>query len=121
MRIKEAIYRLRKLRLKQKLRREMTPAEKILWQALRNRKLYGTKWRRQSNIDIFIADFRCPEHRLIVEVDGPIHQYKIQQDQCRTDVINQYDYRVLRFTNEEVLSALPVVLQKITAVIEKSL
>ena len=55
------------------LRREGTPAERILWEALRGRQLQGMRFRRQHPIETFILDFYCPQHKLVVEVDGGIH------------------------------------------------
>ena len=52
------------------LRRDMTPAETILWKHLRNRRFGGVKFRRQQPIDYYIADFFCPAARLIIELDG---------------------------------------------------
>lgn len=55
------------------LRKIMTPAEKKLWQFLKNRQLNGLRFRRQHPISIFIADFYCHSAKLIVELDGEIH------------------------------------------------
>ncbi len=114
-------YDFRKLQLKRELRKNQTPAERVLWEALRNRKLNGMKWRRQANIDIFIADFLCPEHRLIIEVDGGIHDDQQERDSLRTEVIGDHDYTVIRFKNEEILHRLPDVLQRITALTSQPL
>lgn len=108
-------YDFRKLELKRILREQQTPAEKKLWEALRNRKLNNMKWRRQANIDLYIADFLCVEYRLIIEVDGGIHDQKQESDRVRTEVIGDHDYKVIRFNNEEVLHELPRVLRYITA------
>ncbi|WP_041619568.1 endonuclease domain-containing protein [Stanieria cyanosphaera] len=62
-----------------KLRREQTASEAILWEALRNRKLEGRKFRRQHPIGKFVVDFYCDAERLIVEVDGSIHELPEQQ------------------------------------------
>ena len=114
MDMKESLQRLDKLKFKRALRQNLTPAEKILWQELRGRKLQGTKWKRQESIDQFIADFLCKEYRLIVEVDGGIHETQRDYDRFRTGVIRDYGYQVLRFTNKEVLEKLPNVLSRIT-------
>jgi 5-methyltetrahydrofolate--homocysteine methyltransferase len=108
-------YDFRKLELKRVLRKQQTPAEAKLWEALRNRKLNGMKWRRQANIDIFIADFLCVQHRLIVEVDGEIHDDQKERDCLRTKIIGDHNYKIIRFKNEEILQRLPDVLQRITA------
>ena len=113
MDIPEPLHRIHKLKFKRALRKHMTPAEEILWQELRNRKLNGMKWRRQTNVDAFIADFLCHEYRLIVEIDGGIHEEQEEYDLLRTEIIEHRKFRVIRFKNEEVLHALPTVLQRI--------
>lgn len=84
------------------LRRDLTDAERKLWQALRGRQLRGTKWRRQQPIGPFIADFVCQEHRLIVEADGGQHGAS-SADARRTDFLSAKGYRVLRFWNNDIL------------------
>src|SRR3989344_3876059 len=110
----ESFYRYRKLDLKRAFRKNMTPAEEVLWNALRGRRLHGTKWRRQADIDRFIADFLCPKYRLIVEVDGGIHEQQQEYDLLRTKIIADHDYQILRFKNDEVLHQLQSVLRKIS-------
>ena len=92
-----------------------TPAEDALWQAVRNRQLTGVKFRRQHTIGPFIVDFFSPDHQLIIEVDGGIHSETEQAgyDAGRTIELEKLGYRLIRFTNEQVLHALPTVLQKI--------
>lgn len=109
----EALRHREKLKFKRDLRKNLTPAECVLWQELRNRKFIGTKWKRQDTIGQFIADFLCKEHRIIVEVDGGIHETQQEYDRLRTEIINVYGYRVIRFKNEEVLGELSTVLQRI--------
>ena len=84
-------------------RRHMTYAEKVLWKVLRQSKC-SFKFRRQHPIYDYIADFICLEKRLIV--DGAYHCEPQQQedDQIRTDILSDMGYKVLRFTNDEVLS-----------------
>jgi very-short-patch-repair endonuclease len=110
---KESLQHREKLKFKRALRRNLTPAEQVLWQELRGRKLLKSKWRRQENIGQFIADFLCKEHKLIVEVDGGIHELQREYDQLRTEIINVYGYRVIRFANKEILENAPLVLEKI--------
>jgi very-short-patch-repair endonuclease len=116
---KESLYRLQKLRFKRELRTHMTPAECMLWETLRNRQLQGLKWRRQANVGVFIADFLCADHRLIVEIDGGIHECQAEYDRQRTEVINQHGYRVIRFRNDEVLERLSSVLRRIIEAIAR--
>jgi len=84
-------------------RREMTQSETILWKALRH-ELRAYRFRRQHPIGDYIADFVCLSRRLIVEVDGGYHDTCEQQDddQMRTDYLNQMGFEVMRFKNEEV-------------------
>ena len=92
------------------MRRDPTPAEDQLWQRLRNRAL-GVKFRRQHPIDRFVVDFFCDEARLIVEVDGGIHQYTGEEDALRQEFLESYGFHVLRFSNEEVLGGMTRVLE----------
>src|SRR6516162_1314410 len=85
------------------LRREMTVAEKRLWQILRSRQTEGYRFRRQVPIGGFIADFVCHEARLIVEIDGGQHDPSSGAEASRARFLEAEGYRVLRFWNNEVL------------------
>ena len=85
------------------MRGNMTPAESRLWENLRSRRLGGAKFRAQHPLGRFIVDFCCPSARLIVEVDGDSHRASGARDRERTEVLEAFGYRVLRFRNEEVL------------------
>jgi len=103
-----------------KLRKNQTEAEIFLWQKLRYNKL-GVKFRRQFPIIFisdnrklfFIADFVCIEMKLIIEVDGGIHEKLMDKDEERTSVLDSLGYIVIRFTNEEVFSDVESVIQRI--------
>lgn len=97
------------------LRQSSTKAEKILWEYLRNRKLDGLKFRRQHPIDKFIADFYCHEKKLVVELDGAVHDEKMnpQYDQTRTYELAGSGIRVIRFWNSEVENNIEFVLNRI--------
>jgi len=101
---------------------DKTKAEKKLWEVLRNRKIENCKFRRQHPIDKFIADFYCYEKKLIIEVDGGYHDEKEQKerDEARTQVINEYDITVIRFTNEEVLNDIQLVIREIVKALNTS-
>src|SRR5262244_4004791 len=86
------------------LRREMTEAEKRLWQMLRSRQTEGYRFRRQVPIGRFIVDFVCHAWRLIVEIDGGHHDLSTEGEASRTRFLEGEGYRVLRFWNNEVLS-----------------
>ena len=79
-----------------------TPTEARLWAALRNRQLSGAKLRRQQQIGPFIVGFFCPEHRLIVEVDGAIHETQREHDEERQRMLESCGYRVIRVTAHAV-------------------
>jgi len=96
-----------------KLRREMTPAETILWKELRTNKLNGLHFRRQQIIDGYIADFYCHQHELIVEIDGGIHERQTVSDADREEYLSARGFQIIRFTNDEVSKDLKGVLQKI--------
>jgi very-short-patch-repair endonuclease len=88
------------------LRKNMTTAEKILWQQLRNRKVEGLKFRRQHAVDIFILDFYCHEQKLAIEVDGEIHNMEDRKewDKNRTYELNEFGIQILRFSNDNVIN-----------------
>ncbi|MBC8314975.1 MAG: endonuclease domain-containing protein [Bacteroidales bacterium] len=102
------------LRLAREQRKNMTPAEKKLWQRIRGMRL-GMKFRRQHPINRFIADFYCHEARLVVEIDGGYHDEEEQQkyDAGRTKELEEFDIRVIRFTNAEVEENLAGVVMRI--------
>jgi very-short-patch-repair endonuclease len=102
------------------LRQQLTPAEKLLWEALKKRQLNGLKFRCQHPVKSFIVDFYCPQHRLVIEVDGSIHDQQVEYDAARTECLNHLGYRVIRFRNREIISNLSQVLQQIADAIEES-
>ena len=99
-----------------KLRKNLTPAEAILWQALRNKQLEGLRFRRQHPVGNFILDFYCPACKLVVEIDGKIHDRQIDYDNARTTKLAEHGYKVLRFSNEQVINNLSDVLAEIRKV-----
>jgi hypothetical protein len=100
------------------LRQNLTPAEVILWEALRGRQLRGLKFRCQHPIGRFVVDFYCPSLKLIIEIDGGIHAQQQDYDQARTDQFQDFGYSVLRFTNDEVINDLPKVLNQIIQAVQ---
>ncbi|MEP3439547.1 MAG: endonuclease domain-containing protein [Hoeflea sp.] len=87
-----------------RMRCAMTEAELKLWNELRAHRLMGLGFRRQVPIGRFIADFACPEHKLIVEVDGSQHAENLTHDQARTNYLERRGWKVVRFWNDDVLS-----------------
>ncbi|MBO7137200.1 MAG: endonuclease domain-containing protein [Bacteroidaceae bacterium] len=95
-------------------RKNPTQAEEQLWNYLRNGQL-GTVFKRQHVIDNYIADFISIRQKLIIEVDGGYHNLsnQINSDEERTEMLNHWGYRIIRFTNEEVLFNIDMVIEKI--------
>jgi very-short-patch-repair endonuclease len=100
-------------------RHEPTPAENQLWQRVRNRQIKGAKFRRQHVIERFIVDFYCAEVRLLVEIDGPIHEYTPEEDALRQEFLEALGFRMLRFSNEMVFQQMEAVLAEIGAAVEE--
>ena len=99
--------------LAREMRHVPTPAENKLWQRLRNRRALGAKFRRQHAIERFIVDFYCADARLIVEVDGAIHDYIPEEDAIRQEFLESLGFRVIRFSNGEVFHMLDAVVERI--------
>lgn len=99
----------------QQMRNKPTETEALLWDVLSNKKLDGFKFRRQHIIGDFIVDFICLKTNLIIEIDGLIHQLPKNKtsDKERTEWLKEEGYKVIRFSNKEVLSNLDMVLQKV--------
>ena len=102
------------------MRSEPTRAEDALWQSLRGRRLGGLKFRRQHAVERFVVDFYCREARLVVEVDGEIHQDTREQDATRQTFLEQQGLLVLRVANREVQDSLTEVLAAISLVATRS-
>ena len=107
-----------KLQRAKELRRDMTPAEKILWEELRANKL-GVHFRRQQVIAGFIVDFYCHKAALVIEVDGDIHDLQQEEDARREKVLSDMGLRVVRFRNDEVVKNLSVVVGKVRELVER--
>ena len=90
-------------------------AEQKLWRLLRNRQMQGWKFRRQHEIDRYVADFACPDAGLIVELDGSQHGEQVIYDETRTRKLETMGYRVLRFWDNDVLTNIEGVLEVILA------
>jgi very-short-patch-repair endonuclease len=80
-------------------RKTPTKSESIFWRAVRNRRFAGQKFRRQYAVGPFILDFYCPELRLAVEIDGPIHEYQTEADQNRQRAIESFGVRFVRISS----------------------
>ena len=95
------------------LRHEQTDAERKLWARLRDRRLEGTKFRRQHPLGPFIVEFCRPETKLVIELDGGQHASQREDDALRTAFLHSEGYRVLRFWNNDVLVNIDGVLHRI--------
>ncbi len=100
-----------------RLRQNQTLAEKVMWKLVRNRRLGGFKFLRQVSIDRYFADFVCEAGKLIVELDGAVHDEREDYDERRTQTLELFGYVVLRFPNERVLTDPGAVADDILAVL----
>jgi len=100
-------------------RKQPTESEEKLWEQLRNRKIHGCKFRRQHPIEGYIADFVCLEKKVVVEVDGGYHDAEQQTkiDEFRTLTLQKNGYRLIRFSNEEVLNKIDWVLDEVKKIL----
>jgi very-short-patch-repair endonuclease len=100
---------------RRKLRRRLTPAEATLWNALKNSKLQGRKFRRQHSIGNYIVDFYCVEEWLAVELDGEVHKNEaaIAYDHKRKLILNDAGVKVIRFENFLVFKDIDYVAHRI--------
>lgn len=107
------------------LRKNQTPSEAKIWNAVRNRQINRKKFLRQHPIRFeidgqrrfFIADFYCHEKSLIVEIDGKIHEKQRDYDLLRTYIINELGMEVIRFRNEEVENNFESVIERLRNVL----
>ena len=105
--------------ISKELRKNQTPAEKILWDKIRGNKVNGFKFRRQYAIGRYIADFYCCEARVAIEIDGEIHNEieRKEYDQLRQEEIESRNIHVIRFSNEEIYKNIDYVLKRIVEVL----
>jgi len=107
--------------LARQMRANPTAAEAKLWQRLRKEQVRGVKFRRQFAIERFIANFCSPAIQLIIEVDGPIHQYTSQEDAIRQAFLESVGFEVIRFTNVDILNHLQSVVDRVDALVLRRL
>jgi len=99
------------------LRHHQTRAEHRLWLQLRNKRIANHRFRRQVSLDRYVVDFVCFSLRLIIEVDGPSHELTAGEDAIRTRRLEGQGYRIIRFSNEQVMRELDSVVETIRAII----
>lgn len=97
------------------LRKTTTEAEQVLWEKLRAGRFQGIKFRRQHPISKFIVDFYCHHYKLVIELDGAVHQEKDQKDRDfgREEELEDLGLRILRFSNDSVIYDMEYVLDEI--------
>ncbi len=98
------------------LRANATVPEKLLWSALRGRRLTGLKFRRQHPIEPYVADFYCAAARLVIELDGRSHDDRSTYDQTRNEFLGSLGLMTLRISNDDVIHNLDGVLEFIATV-----
>jgi len=102
------------------LRKNMTPAEKMLWEGIRKKSL-GLEFHRQVPILNFIVDFYCHEIGLVIEVDGNIHENNFLEDAERQGKMEAQGLHFLRFTNNEILNNTESVINIIKSYIRENI
>ena len=94
-------------------RTKPTEAENLLWQHIRRSQFHELSFRREHSIGRFIVDFYCKKAKLVIEVDGPIHQYQEEEDKIRQEYLENQQLKVLRFSNDNVQSNTNAVIKQI--------
>lgn len=107
--------------LRKKLRSTLTPAEAKLWTVLQQKKLDGRKFRRQHSIGNFIVDFYCAEEKLVIELDGQVHNFTAPRDEVKEKFLGEMNIKVIRFENKHVFENLEGVLTMIRKAFQNSL
>ena len=103
-----------------RLRTEQTPAESKLWYVLRGKRFAGLKFRRQTVVGPYIIDFTCRAAMLAIEIDGDTHGITVDADARRTAFIETFGWRVIRFTNSDVMGNVEGVLERIAELVADS-
>src|SRR5690606_12998576 len=100
---------------RKELRNHLTPAGAFLWKYLKSKRFEGRRFTKQHSIGNFIVDFYCPSEKMIIELDGNVHNNQIAEDydKKRTLYLNSLGYKVLRFENKMVFDNLDSVLMEI--------
>ena len=97
------------------LRENMTEAEKLLWEKIREKQLKGYQFYRQKTIGNYIVDFYCPKAKLVIEIDGGQHYSSEgkEKDRTRDEYMKDIDLKVLRFSDKEIFNNTEGVLERI--------
>jgi very-short-patch-repair endonuclease len=100
------------------MRKGMTEPETRLWLELRGGRFHGIKFRRQKVIGEYIADFAANDPKLVIELDGDTHATSSEYDAERTRYLEAQRYRVVRFSNAEVMGNMDGVLQRLGEIVK---
>lgn len=98
-------------------RRQMSEPAKRIWLQLRAGRFMGIKFRREKVIGPYIADFAANDPKLVIEIDGDTHDQDDESDRVRTGILNQHGYRVVRYSNDDVMQNLEGILMNLAAVV----
>jgi very-short-patch-repair endonuclease len=101
-----------------KLRQTSTTGEVKLWQYLRNRRFMGLKFRRQFPVGPYVVDFVCLSHKLVIELDGGQHMEQLDYDNQRTEYLEHFGFKVLRFWNTDVFCQFDALLEQMRLCID---
>ena len=114
-------YNKKNITLAKNLRKNATPQENHLWYRFLAK--YEIRFQRQKAIDDFIVDFYCHKAKLIIEIDGAQHytEQGFQKDNFRTEILEKYNLRVIRFTNQQIDTDFQGVCEYIDAIVKASL
>jgi very-short-patch-repair endonuclease len=110
-----------KMEIAKYLRNNMTHPEKLPWEKLKGKQICGLRFRRQHPIDLFIVDFYCHQVRLVIEVDGEIHDQQTEYDDGRSAELEKIGVIVFRFRNSEVENDIERVIIKIQSIVKNVL
>ncbi|MCE9521481.1 MAG: DUF559 domain-containing protein [Alphaproteobacteria bacterium] len=109
----------KKISTARSLRQRQTDLESRLWQVLRNRRVCEFKFRRQHPVGPYVADFACPEAKLVIEIDGYWHTERQGEDAMRTDRLRSLGYEVVRFETDDAGSDLGPLVQAILQAVKE--
>ena len=114
-------YNEKNIHLAKSLRKNATPQENHLWYDFLSK--YEIRFQRQKAIDNFIADFYCHKAKLVIEIDGSQHRTEEgkQKDEFRTEILEGYDLKVVRFTNRQINTNFRGVCEYIDTVVQTSI
>jgi very-short-patch-repair endonuclease len=110
-----------KMEIAKNLRNNMTHTEQLLWEKLKGKQICGLRFRRQHPINLFIVDFYCHQVRLVIEVDGEIHDQQAEYDDGRSAEMEKLGIIVIRFRNYEVENDIENVISKIQTIVKERL